>query len=219
MKTLLKIAAVLLLLAAAGICAVFCVNGYVVGSTKAQILSSEELEKGYDCVLVLGAGVWETGPSPMLADRLDYGIAVYKSGAADKMLMSGDHGRAEYDEVNTMKNYAVERGVPSEDVFMDHAGFSTYESLYRAKEIFCAEKIVIVTQRYHLHRALYIANRLGLEAVGIASDPRAYAGQPYYTMREIAARCKDVLQCIFLPEPTYLGETIPVWGDGNLTND
>ena len=114
---------------------------------------------------------------------------------------------------------AIEKGVPSENIFMDHAGFSTYESIYRAKEIFKAKKVVIVTQKYHLYRALYIANQLGLEAYGVGSDPRKYVGATYRELREILARDKDFIKCIFKPEPTYLGETIPVSSNGNATND
>ena len=155
----------------------------------------------------------------MLQDRLDYAIDLYKNNVAPKLIMSGDHGRKDYDEVNIMKDYAIEKGVPSEDIFMDHAGFSTYESIYRARDIFKAEKMVIVTQEYHLFRALYISNRLGVEAVGYASDPRVYSGQLYRELREILARDKDVIYCIFKPKPTYLGEAIPVSGNGNNTND
>ena len=133
--------------------------------------------------------------------------------------MSGDHGRAEYDEVNVMKTYATDCGVPSQDVFMDHAGFSTYESMYRAKEIFGVKKMVIVTQEYHLYRALYTAEKLGIEVKGVACDRYIYEGQIYREIREILARDKDFLYCIFKPTPTYLGEAIPVSGDGNLTND
>ena len=133
--------------------------------------------------------------------------------------MSGDHGREEYDEVNIMKEFAIEKGVPSENIFMDHAGFSTYESIYRAKEIFEADKIVIVTQKYHLYRALHIANSLGIEAYGVGADPRQYVGAMYRELREILARNKDFVKCLFKPEPTYLGETIPVSGNGNATND
>ena len=118
-----------------------------------------------------------------------------------------------------MKNFAIDKGVPSESIFMDHAGFSSYESIYRAKEIFGAKKIVIVTQKYHLYRALYIANQLGIEAYGVGADPRQYVGATYRELREILARNKDFIKCIFKPEPTYLGDTIPVSGDGNDTND
>ncbi len=173
-----------------------------------------------DCILVLGARVHENGTvSPILKDRLDYGIALYQSGAAPKILMSGDHGRVTYDEVNAMKKYAISCGVPSEDIFMDHAGFSTYESLYRAKEIFGVEKMIVVTQRYHMYRALYIAEKMGLENYGVAAEENLYAGQDVRETREILARCKDFFQMLFMPEPTYMGEAIPISGSGDATND
>ncbi|MGN1450505.1 MAG: vancomycin high temperature exclusion protein, partial [Eubacteriales bacterium] len=111
----------------------------------------------------------------------------------------------------------LEKGVPEEDIFKDHAGFSTYESIYRAKVVFGAEKVVIVTQKYHIYRALYIAKSLGLDAVGVASDPRAYRGELYRQAREYAARVKDFGMCLFKPLPTYLGELIPISGDGRMT--
>jgi vancomycin permeability regulator SanA len=118
-----------------------------------------------------------------------------------------------------MKQYAIENGVPSEHVFMDHAGFSTYETVYRAKEIFEADKVIIITQEYHLYRALYIADKLGLEAYGVSADLNKYAGQSMRDFREVLARCKDWAMCIFKPEPTYLGDSIPVNGKGDVTND
>ena len=133
--------------------------------------------------------------------------------------MSGDHARVEYDEVNSMKSFAIEKGIPSEAIFMDHAGFSSYESIYRAKEIFGVKKIIIVTQKYHLYRALYIANQLGIEAYGVPSNPRNYIGQTKREIREFLARNKDVFQCILKPKPTYLGEAIPITGNGDITND
>ena len=212
----------LVLLFAAGIGAVFGVNAYVQASVQDRILTEEqaaELEE-IDCVLVLGCGLEADGsPSPMLHDRLQQGVALYQKEAAPKLLVSGDHGREEYDEVNAMKRFAEEQGVPSEDVFMDHAGFSTYESVYRARDIFQVRRMVIVTQEYHLSRALYIAKRLGIEAWGVPPDPRTYSGQTARDLREILARDKDFLTCILKPKPTYLGKAIPVNGNGNLTND
>ena len=197
------------------------INLYVKISTNKQIVKEANYTKlsNIDCVIVLGAGIWNNEPSPMLEDRLLEGINLYKNHVSNKIIMSGDHGIAEYDEVNIMKNYAIERGVKSEDIFMDHAGFSTYESIYRAKEIFKAKRIVIVTQKYHLYRALYIAKQLDLEAYGVGADPRQYVGATYREIREILARDKDFIKCIFKPEPTYLGETIPVSGNGDVTND
>jgi len=201
----------------------FLISGYVQLSAAPYILSANEAALlDADCILVLGAGVWGEGenarPSHMLSDRLDTALVLYKSGASDKLLMSGDHGRKDYDEVNVMKDYAVNAGVSSENVFMDHAGFSTYESMYRAKDVFCAEKAVIVTQGYHLYRAVYDARMLGLDAYGVSADLRSYRGQAYYSLREVLARCKDFAMTLYKPLPTYLGEPIPVSGNGNLSN-
>lgn len=198
---------------------VFGIDFFVKNSTEKYILTPEEAGSGYDCILVLGCGVHGDTPSHMLEDRLLQGIELYKNGASDKMLMSGDHGKETYDEVNVMKNFALDRGVKSENIFMDHAGFSTYESMYRAKEIFRAEKILIVTQDYHLYRAIYDARALGIEAYGVASNPRTYSGQLYRDIREILARNKDFIYGILKPEPTYLGEPIPIHGNGNATNE
>ncbi len=197
------------------------INLYVKASTNKQILGENDYTKlsDIDCIIILGAGVWGDKPSPILEDRLLEGIKLYQNNVSDKIIMSGDHGRESYDEVNIMKNYAIEKGIPSENIFMDHAGFSTYESIYRARDIFKAKKIVIVTQKYHLYRALYAANCLGLEAYGLGADPRQYSGATFRELREILARDKDFIKCIFKPEPTYLGDTIPVSGNGDVTND
>ena len=197
------------------------INIFVVFSTKNNIITEESAKdlKGMDCILILGAGVWGDKPSPMLEDRLVQGVSLYNNGVAPKIIVSGDHGTEEYDEVNIMKQFAIDKGVPSEDIFMDHAGFSSYDSIYRAKEIFGAKKILIVTQKYHLYRALYIADKLEIEAYGVGSDPRKYSGQALREIREIFARDKDFVKCIFKPESTYLGDTIPVSGNGDITND
>jgi vancomycin permeability regulator SanA len=212
----------LLCLALVGVIALCSINGYVKSVAKERIVTVEETAtlEDVDCIIVLGCQVRDDGTlSHMLRDRLMRGLEVYHAGAAPKLLMSGDHGRKEYDEVNAMKQYAIENGVPSEHVFMDHAGFSTYETVYRAKEIFEADKVIIITQEYHLYRALYIADKLGLEAYGVSADLNKYAGQSMRDFREILARCKDWAMCIFKPEPTYLGESIPVNGNGDVTND
>ena len=197
---------------------VLAVSMYIKLSTEDDIVAAKGLEN-YDCILVLGAAVRYDQPSHMLEDRLLTAVELYMSGAAPKLLMSGDHGQEDYDEVSVMKSFAVEKGVPSEDVFLDHAGFSTYESIYRAIEIFGAKKIIIVTQKYHLHRALYVAQSLGAEAVGVDAALREYFGDFKRGAREILARNKDLLMCIFKPEPTFLGDKISLSGDGNITND
>lgn len=213
---------ILLCLAVVGVTALFTINAHIKSVGKAYLLTVENATqiKDVDCIIVLGCQVRDDGSlSHMLRDRLMRGIELYDAGVAPKLLMSGDHGRKYYDEVGAMKNYAVENGVPSENVFMDHAGFSTYETVYRAKEIFQADKVVIVTQEYHLYRALYIAKQLGIEAYGVSADLNQYAGQSMRDFREVLARFKDFVMCIVQPKPTYLGDAIPVSGNGDLTND
>ena len=201
--------------------AVFVPNFIVIKKTESNIVALEEAAELSDayCAVILGAGVRDGKPTPMLRDRLLVGIDLYKSGAVKKLIMSGDHGSTDYDEVNIMKSFAVDRGVPDEDIFMDHAGFSTYETIYRAREIFEADNIIIVSQKYHLYRALYIAEKLGIKSVGVSADLDTYRGQTKRDLREILARDKDFFKCIFKPKPTYLGDKIPVSGNGNLTND
>ena len=225
MKKLLKIIKsilfkIIILIIAAFLVFIF-INSYVKSSTENLIISEDEaLNINPDCIIVLGAGVRSDGsPSPMLQDRLITGIELYEKGVSDRILMSGDHTKKGYDEVNTMKSYAVDRGIPSEHIFMDHAGISTYDSIYRAKEIFQAERIVIVTQEYHLYRALYVAEKLGVEAYGVSSDVRVYAGQEARELREKAARVKDFFKAVLKPESKIGGEAIPVSGNGNITND
>lgn len=201
--------------------AILSINFYVKQSVQARILTAEEatLLDNIDCILVLGCGVNGSTPSPMLSDRLKKGTFLYESKLTNKLLMSGDHGQDDYNEVAVMKQYAVDVGIPSENVFMDHAGFSTYESMYRARDVFCAKRIIVVTQEYHLSRALYVANALGLDAYGVAADSNSYSGQAYRDFRELLARNKDFFYVLVSPTPRTLGETIPVSGDGNITND
>jgi SanA protein len=216
LKTLIKYSFFVILLV---ILSMIAINAYVKNLVKDRIISADEARNA-DCILVLGAGVRADGsPSPMLEDRLMQGIALYNMGVSDRLLMSGDNTKKGYDEVNTMKQYAIDKGIVSENIFMDHAGISTYDSLYRAKEIFLADEIIIVTQKYHLYRALYIADSLGIDAYGVSADPRIYIGQEVREIREILARAKDFVKCILNPSSKFLGEVIPVSGDGNITND
>lgn len=206
-----------------GIVTLFSINAYVKSYAKHSIISDSDATEiaDFDCIIVLGCGVKpDNSPTDMLQDRLKVGISLYKNGAAPKLIMSGDHGREHYDEVNVMKQYAIDSGVPSEDIFMDHAGFSTYESIYRAKEIFEIKKAIIVTQEYHLYRALYLADKFDIEAYGVSADLQSYSSQGKRDFREVLARNKDFLTSIFRPKPTYLGEAIPVQnGNGDITND
>lgn len=196
------------------------ISAYMRASVQDLILTPEKAASfDADAILVLGARVWDCGaPSGVLEDRLITGIRAYETGTSDRLLMSGDHGQHDYDEVNAMKTYALDAGIPGEHVFMDHAGFSTYESVYRARDIFQVTTVLIVTQEYHLYRALYVARALGLDAFGVAADRRSYPGMPRFEAREVLARVKDFIYTLVQPLPTYLGDVIPITGDGNATN-
>lgn len=198
--------------------AVIGINAYIISYTKPYILPLEDLKNNkVDCILVLGAGLWDGEPSPMLQERLDFAIEAYETGCTDRLLMSGDHGRKDHDEVNRMKEVAVKANIPANKVFLDHAGFSTYESMYRAKEIFKVKKTLIVTQKFHLYRAVYNARKLGIDAYGYAADELIYPVNN--SIREAAARVKDFIWCITKPEPTYLGKAVPIWADASASDD
>ena len=180
-------------------------NGIVVASTNGKIISEERAATltDVDCILVLGCRVYSNEPSVMLCDRVMQGVELYELGASDTLFMSGDSRDRYYDETGTMSRLATENGVPKENIVTDRYGLSTYESIYRAAKLYGYKKVIIVTQKYHLYRALYIAKQFGIEAYGVASDPREYAGQFNRDVREIAARSKDFAYCIFKPKPTY----------------
>ncbi|MBQ7319764.1 MAG: YdcF family protein [Clostridia bacterium] len=197
--TLLCLGAVLLL----GIVTAATLNGIVVGSTKAQILPVEQAAalEDVDCVIVLGAGLRRDGtPSDMLRDRLAVGVALYEAGLQAPYLMSGDNRTDDYNEVGTMQRWAVEHGMSDKVIFLDPYGLCTYDSLWRLSQLDGIDRIVIVTQEYHLYRALYIADTLGFEAYGVDAALNSYFGQSYRDAREILARIKDLLLCQSLPQ-------------------
>lgn len=204
--------------------AVFAValcNIIVIASAKQNVVSFEEaVELGdIDCIIVLGAGVKPDGTmSNLLYERTLCGAELYLKNASERLLLSGDHSRADYNEVGAMKEYMVSRGIDKSAVFTDHAGFDTYDTMYRAKEIFKAKRVIIVTQGFHLSRAVFIAKALGLDAYGVDCDTGRFGRNPMNDLREIAARPKYVLDAIFKPEPQYLGEAIPIWEDASATD-
>lgn len=211
---------ILILIAAVGIVSLIVTNEIVIRSASDYILTPDEASSlDADCILVLGCRAIGDEPSPMLEHRIMTGIELFESGASDRLLMSGDHGRSDYDEVYAMKKYALERGIDTDSVFCDHAGFSTYESMYRAKEIFGCKKIIVVTQKFHLSRAVYIGRRLGMEVYGVACDRGVYALEKANNKREAMARPIAILQCLIKPKPTYLGDAIPISGKGSATDD
>jgi len=214
-----RIAGYLLLAGLAGALAVGGINSTVLYGGRAHIRQSEEVQPA-QAVIVLGALVFADGSvSHMVQDRLLTAHDLYRSGKVNKILITGDHGQVEYDEVNTMRRYLERLGVPPQDIFMDHAGFDTYDSMYRARDVFQVKDAVVVTQRFHLPRALWIARQLDLEVQGVVADRRAYYGAEYYDYREMAARVKAFGEVLLHRRPVFLGPVIPISGDGRATHD
>lgn len=215
LKNLIRIAIAIIVLA---VISIICINAYVYRVGERGF--TETPEKA-DAIIVLGASVRGNTVSLTLAKRLDKALQMYEAGYSEVIIVSGDHGTKDYNEVRAMQKYLAERGVPETCIFMDHAGFSTYDSVYRAKEIFQVEKALVVTQREHLIRALYIADRLELSAQGTPAQD--YLAGEFYVqkLREVFARVKAFLQCEILhSEPVFLGEAIPVTQmDGKVTED
>lgn len=219
-RPFIKALKILLWVIVATAAAAALVNGVMIISAGKSIVPQKDA-KPSDVIIVLGALVWDDGqPSYMLQDRLDVAYELYQAGAAPKILVSGDHGRKDYDEVNSMRRYLEGRGVPTEAIFMDHAGFDTYSTMYRARDVFLVKNAIVVTQKYHLYRAVFLAGSMGIEAQGVACDRYKTLKQPYYDLREFAARLKDFFEATVLkPKPKYLGDTIPISGSGIVTHD
>ena len=214
-----KILLIILWIFILGIVSTLFINVYMISSTKNQIVSLEKVKdiNDVDAIVILGCKAYSNGPSLMLSYRLEKGIEVYNL-LNTKIILTGDHGTKEYDEVNVMRDYMLNMNIPSNDIFLDHAGFSTYDSIYRAKYIFEAKKIIIITQKYHMARALYLANKIGIEAYGVTSFDIPQKGIMLKNeIREILSRDKNFIKAIFKPRSKYLGEVIPLNQDGIIT--
>lgn len=182
-------------------------------STKAYITDEISKVPNTEAAVILGASILKNGkPSPILVDRIDAAIELYEAEKVDKILVTGDNSRLSYDEVNPIRLYLLDKGVPDKDIFLDHAGFDTYSSMYRGRDIFLARSMTVVTQSFHLPRSVFIARGLGIEAYGYSADNGHYKNSNY--IREIFANEKAVLNLVFKRKPKYLGEEIPLTGDG-----
>lgn len=208
----------ILVLTGIGLLLILWVDWWVARSGQPLIVNLDAVET-CDCVIVPGALVYANQtPSQMLKDRLDVALQVYRAGKTDRILVSGDHGQKDYDEVNVMRQYLIDQGVAAEHVFMDHAGFDTYDTMYRARDVFLVRKAVVVTQKFHLLRALYIGEQLGMDVQGVTSDVWEYPRAAYYRFREYLARFKAFLDCqVLKSKPTFLGPVIPISGSGHDT--
>lgn len=162
--------------------------------------------------LVLGSMVQKDGTLALpLKDRVDTAIELYKAGIVETILVSGDNSSVEYNEVNPSRDYILAHGVPSDAIFLDHAGFDTYSSMYRARDVFLVDSVIVVTQSFHLPRAVFIARNLGLDAYGMSADKRKYLFKN--NIREVLANVKAVFNVLYERKPKYLGDEIPITGD------
>ncbi len=206
-----------------GIILILCIlllDFYIIKSTKNQLFTEVTSVKKSYTGLVLGARVYKSGGlSLILKDRVETALKLYQSKKIKRFLLSGDHGTKSYDEVNAMKNYLVNLGVPEKDIFLDHAGFDTYDSLVRAKKIFLVNDVIIITQKFHLKRSLFIANNTGLNAQGFVCDSHNYGIAKTMFIREKLANIKAFIEIFLHLKPTYLGKKIPITKDSNLSFD
>lgn len=211
MRLMLGVALVIALVLAAA-------NLVVISTSNKDIVNVQAAKyRNADAIVVLGASVYEDGtPSAILKDRLDDAVILYSEGAAPKVIVSGDNSDLCYNESAAMKAYLVDQGIPSEDVFCDYAGFSTYETMYRARNVFGCKNIVVATQTYHLYRAVYDAQALGMSALGVPSDYHSYEDQDWYNLREIGARTRDMAQSFMKVPSKFVGEPIDIRGTGDI---
>lgn len=203
-----------------GIWSIWFVNLRVLNGSSLIAPDCDKDIKEHQVAIVLGARVFSDNKiSDVYADRLQEAVNIYKNNKVSKILVSGDHGQTDYDEVNAGKNYLLDAGVTPDDIFLDHAGFDTYDSVYRAKNIFGINNALIITQRFHLPRALYLGNELNLDVLGCSADLHSYQSINKMKRREILARVKAWADIAFNASPKYQGDTFDINGDGRQTWD
>ena len=216
MKKYLKILVYLFIL---GLIAIISVNLYVKSATKAYIHHSLKRFPKNDVGIIFGAGIRGDQPSKYLKDRLDAGILLYKSKRINKILLSGDNGREEYDELTVMKKYCYSHGVDTTKSVIDYAGFDTYSTMYRAKHIFKINRATLISQEYHLNRAIYIGQKLGIKSVGYSANKGEYRGYNYVCFREYGSIFKSFLDVFRNREPHFLGNPIDINGVSNYSKE
>lgn len=201
-------------------CVLLSINYLISSQVDGYISKNVNSVKPCYTAIVLGASVSNEGDlSTVLTDRMLTAIDLYHSGKVQRFLLSGDHGRQQYDEVNSMKNFLIEHRINAKDIFLDHAGFDTYNSLVRAKKIFDVNKAIIITQNFHLPRAVFIGRSIGIDTYGVKADKREYRNMYKLQFRELFANVKAVYEVLFDINPKYLGSKIPITGDSQLSWD
>ncbi|CAD5344886.1 hypothetical protein FLA105535_04898 [Flavobacterium bizetiae] len=216
MKKKFKIFLYLLII---GLVTIVSINYYVKSSTKKNIYYSIKRFPKNDVGIIFGAGINGDQPSKYLKDRLDAGILLYKANRINKILLSGDNGRDEYDELTVMKNYCFNHGVDTTKIFIDYSGLDTYSTVYRAKHIFNIKRATLISQEYHLNRAIYIGQKLGIKSVGYSANNGEYLGYKYVTFREYGSICKSFFDVLRNRDPRFLGTPIDINGVSNYSKE
>ncbi|WP_017495049.1 vancomycin high temperature exclusion protein [Flavobacterium sp. WG21] len=202
-----------------GAIAIISINWYVKSSTRDLIHHTVNNLPKNEVGIIFGAGINGDQPSKYLKDRLDAGILLYKTHKIDKILLSGDNGRDEYDELTVMKTYCFNHGVDTTKIFIDYAGFDTYSTIYRASHIFKIKKATLISQEYHLNRAIYIGQKLGVKSIGFSANKGEYLGYQYVTFREYGSIFKSFLDVLRNREPRFLGNEININGVSNYSKE
>jgi SanA protein len=208
-----------LYLAILGLISIISVNYYVKSSTKTRIYYSVKKTPKNNIGIIFGAGINGDQPSKYLKDRLDAGILLYKMKRINKILLSGDNGNDEHDELTVMKKYCFNHGVDTTKIFIDYAGFDTYSTMYRAKHIFKIKRATLISQKYHLNRAIYIGNKLGIKSVGFSANKGEYPGYYYVTFREYLSIFKSFFDVLRDRDPHFLGNKIDINGASNYSKE
>ncbi len=192
---------------------IFAVNLIICTVSSPHIFNEVSVAPDVETAVIPGAAVLSNGGlSPILKDRVDMAVQLYKLKKVSKILVSGDNSTVSHNEVNPVRIYLLDKGVLDQDIFLDHAGFNTYSTMYRARDIFKVNSILIVSQSFHLPRAVFIARSLGINAYGVNADAGHILFKNY--VREVFANEKAVINLMFGTKPKYLGAEIPITGDG-----
>ena len=219
LKALKKFIKPILSISLTGIIAIISTNIYVNSKTGNLIFENQNELPKTNVAIIFGAGIKDNEPGRYLKDRLDAGISLYKNNKVQKILLSGDNGNDAHDELTVMKLYCFKKGVDTTKIYIDYAGFDSYSTMYRAKEIFKVDAAILVTQKYHLNRCIYIGEKLGVQSYGYSANNGEYKGYNYYSFREYFSIAKSVLDVARNRQPHFLGETVDINGASNYTKE
>lgn len=219
MKKIKKFLLSFIILCLIALFVVLVTNSNVTAETEKLIFTELNDVPKTKVAIIFGAGINGDQPSRYLKDRLDAGISLYKNNKVDKILLSGDNGRDEYDELTVMKLYCQKNGVDTTKIYIDYAGFDSYSTMYRAKHIFYVDTAILVSQKYHLNRCIYLGDKLGIKSFGYSADRGVYPGYKYYASREKLSVSKAVLDVIRDRRPKYLGEPVDINRESNYTKE